>query len=245
MSTNQEQPQHAAKGPQAEKIRSMFSEVAGRYDVTNTVLSAGIHHLWRRSLVNWSGAHEGLRVLDCATGTGDLAIAFKKAVGPKGQVIGTDFCEEMLAPAPEKAAKLGLDIQFSQADVTQLPYESAAFDIASISFGIRNVQDPAKGLSELARVVRSGGVVMVLEFGQPSMPGIKEAYEFYSKRVLPTIGGMISGRKDAYRYLQDSSAQFPCREDFVELMNSTGQFTRCEYKPVSFGIAYMYKGVVR
>lgn len=233
------------RGPEAEKIRHMFKEIAGSYDLANTVLSAGIHHLWRRSLVKWSGARAGQRVLDCATGTGDLAIEFKKVVGSKGEVIGTDFCEEMLMPAPEKAEKLGLDIKFEPADVTQLPYEAASFDIASISFGIRNVQDPIKGLSELARVVRSGGVVMVLEFGQPQSPVIRTAYEFYSRNVLPTLGGIITGRKHAYQYLQHSSAQFPCGEEFLEMMRSTGQFASCEYKPLTFGIAYMYKGVVR
>lgn len=233
------------RGPEAEKIRTMFGEIASGYDLANTVLSAGIHHLWRRSLVKWSGAREGQRVLDCATGTGDLAIEFKKAVGAKGEVIGTDFCEEMLMPAPEKAAKHGLDIKFAPADVTQLPYEAGSFDIASISFGIRNVQDPIKGLSELGRVVRSGGVVMVLEFGQPPSPIMRKAYEFYSRNVLPTLGGLITGRKQAYQYLQDSSAQFPCREDFLEMMRSTGQFASCEFKPLTFGIAYMYKGVVR
>jgi demethylmenaquinone methyltransferase / 2-methoxy-6-polyprenyl-1,4-benzoquinol methylase len=237
---SQEQAASNTPGPQAEKIRSMFGEIAGSYDLANTVLSGGVHHLWRRSLVRWSGAKEGQRVLDCATGTGDLAIAFKKAVG-SGEVIGTDFCAEMLVPAPGKAQKQGLTIKFEQADVTQLPYESASFDISSISFGIRNVQDPAKGLSELARVVRPGGVVMVLEFGQPSTPGFQQAYDFYSKKVLPKIGGLITGRPQAYEYLQNSSAQFPCGDDFVSLMKSTGKFAKIEYKPLTFGIAYLYK----
>jgi demethylmenaquinone methyltransferase / 2-methoxy-6-polyprenyl-1,4-benzoquinol methylase len=237
---SQEQVAPDTTGPQAEKIRSMFGEIAGGYDLANTVLSGGVHHLWRRSLVRWSGAKEGQRVLDCATGTGDLAIAFKKAVG-SGEVIGTDFCAEMLVTAPGKAQKQGLAIKFEQADVTQLPYESGSFDVSSISFGIRNVQDPAKGLSELARVVRPGGVVMVLEFGQPSTPGFQQVYDFYSKKVLPKIGGLITGRPQAYEYLQNSSAQFPCGDDFVTLMKSTGKFSKIEYKPLTFGIAYLYK----
>jgi demethylmenaquinone methyltransferase / 2-methoxy-6-polyprenyl-1,4-benzoquinol methylase len=235
----------ATTGPQAEKIRSMFGQIAGRYDLANTVLSGGVHHLWRRSVVRWSGAKSGDRVLDCATGTGDLAIEFKKAVGPKGDVLGTDFCAEMLAPAPAKAARKGLYINFETADVTQLPYENAKFDISSISFGIRNVQDPVKGLSELARVTKRGGVVMVLEFGQPQAPGVGRAYEFYSQRVLPKIGGWITGRPKAYEYLQNSSAKFPCGGEFLALMDKTGLLTACEFKPLTFGIAYMYKAVVR
>ena len=229
-------------GPQADRIQSMFGEIAGRYDLANTILSMGIHHLWRTAIVKWSGVRAGQKVLDCATGTGDLAIAFKKAVGPRGRVVGTDFCKEMLIPAPAKAAKANLEIEFSQADVTQLPFRDAEFDASSISFGIRNVQNPLKGLSELARVVRPGGVVMVLEFGQPTLPGFQQAYDFYSKRVLPRIGGLITGRPQAYKYLQGSSAQFPCREGFVDMMMATGEFETCEFRTLSLGIAYMYKG---
>lgn len=241
MSTTQDVPQ----GPKAEKIRSMFSEIAGSYDRANTVMSAGVHHLWRKALVKWSSAAPGQKVLDCATGTGDLAIAFKKSVGHHGAVIGTDFCPEMMAPAPQKTQRLGLEIKFEQADVTQLPYTDDQFDIASISFGIRNVENPELGVSELARVVKPGGVVMILEFGQPVIPGVQQMYNFYSRHILPKIGGWITGRPQAYVYLQDSSAQFPCREDFLNMMQKTGRFSKCEYRSLSLGIAYMYKGIVK
>ena len=238
-------PMPTVGSPQAAKVQSMFGEIAGRYDLANTILSGGIHHLWRSAVVRWSGVRRGQKVLDCATGTGDLAIAFKKRVGSDGEVVGTDFCREMLIPAPPKAAKKGMTIAFSQADVTALPFADREFDVSSISFGIRNVQDPVKGLSELARVVRPGGTVMVLEFGQPTIPGIEQLYNFYSRRVLPMIGGWITGRPQAYKYLQDSSAHFPCRNDFTAMMMSTGQFASCEFRPLTFGIAYMYRGVVR
>lgn len=231
-------------GPNPEKIRSMFGEIAGGYDRANTVLSAGIHHLWRRSLVRWSGASEGSRVLDCATGTGDLAIEFKKAVGEAGEVIGSDFCVEMLAPAPAKAERAGMKIRFEQADATALPYGDDEFDVTSISFGIRNVHDPLKALQELARVTRSGGRLMVLEFGQPSAPGLAQAYRFYSSAVLPRIGGWITGKPEAYEYLQASSSQFPCGEDFADLMRSTQAFSAVDWKTLSLGIAYLYRGVV-
>jgi demethylmenaquinone methyltransferase/2-methoxy-6-polyprenyl-1,4-benzoquinol methylase len=150
----------------------------------------------------------------------------------------------MLAPAPLKALKRGLDVEFSQADVLNLPFADRAFDIASISFGIRNVSNPSKALSELARVVKPGGHVMVLEFGQPKHSLIASAYNLYSEKVLPTIGGILTGQKSAYTYLQSSSAKFPCRENFVSLMRSTGRFQSVEYRPVTFGIAYIYKARV-
>lgn len=231
--------------PQPEIIRSMFARVAGKYDRANSVLSMGIHHLWRKTLVKMSGAKRDHDVLDCATGTGDLAIEFKKAVGPEGKVIGTDFCSEMLIPAPAKAHELGLEIKFEQADVTQLPYGDNQFDITSISFGIRNVGDPVKGLSEMARVTKPGGRVMILEFGQVEWPVFRELYNFYSEKVLPTIGGWVTGEKAAYEYLQKSSAQFPCREDFVTLMKSTGAFSEADYKSLTGGIAYIYRGTVK
>lgn len=223
-----------------EKIRSMFSKVAGKYDLANSVLSMGIHHIWRKQIVSWSEANNGMSVLDCATGTGDLAIEFKKAVGT-GNVVGTDFCAEMLEPAPAKAAAKKMDITFLQADVTELPFENEQFDISSISFGIRNVGNPIQGLKELARVVKPGGKVMVLEFGQPKNKAFAGVYNFYSQNILPKIGGLITGEQGAYKYLQDSSAEFPCADDFLTWAESTGEFSRVEYRSLSGGIAYMYK----
>ncbi len=229
------------RGPDASKIRDMFSSIASTYDRGNSVLSAGIHHLWRRALVKWSGARTGQSVLDCATGTGDLAIAFKKAVGPSGRVVGTDFCQEMLDPAPAKARAEGFEIQFELADVTKLPYADASFDIASISFGIRNVNEPKLGLAELHRVLKPGGTLMVLEFGQPKNAAFASLYGFYSKKILPVIGGLVSGKPEAYRYLEKSSAKFPCAEGFLELAREAAPFATAEYRTLSLGIAYMYR----
>lgn len=229
--------------PEPEKIKSMFSKVAANYDLANSVLSVGIHHLWRKKLVLLSSATTGNKVLDCATGTGDLAIEFKRIVGATGKVIGTDFCEEMLRPAPAKAREKRLQIDFEVADVMNLQYPDNTFDVVSISFGIRNVADPVKALSEMARVAKPGGRVMVLEFGQATMPGFAQVYSFYSEKVLPILGGFVTGQKDAYEYLQKSSANFPCRENFITLMKKTEAFTTSEYFSLTGGVAYIYRGV--
>lgn len=231
--------------PNPEIIRSMFSKVAANYDKGNNVLSMGVHHLWRKKLVTYSEAKPGNKILDCATGTGDLAIQFKKTVGNTGEVTGTDFCAEMLIPAPGKAKERGLDIKFEQADVTQLQYADKTFDICSISFGIRNVGDPVKALHEMGRVTKSGGKVMVLEFGQVNIPVFGSLYNFYSQNVLPKIGGLVTGQKEAYEYLQKSSAAFPCRENFLALMKESNAFSKCEYISLTGGIAYIYKGTVK
>lgn len=228
-------------GPDPTKIRSMFASISTRYDRANTVLSGGIHHLWRKKAVRASGAKDGDRVLDCATGTGDLAIAFKKAVGERGEVIGTDFVPEMLELACMKAG----DITFEVADVTQLPYDANAFDVASISFGIRNVNDPRKGIAELTRVVRPGGRVIVLEFGQPKNRLFAALYNFYNRHILPRLGGLLTGERAAYTYLQTSANRFPCGEDFVALMREAADFQSIDYQRLTFGVAYLYRGVKR
>jgi demethylmenaquinone methyltransferase/2-methoxy-6-polyprenyl-1,4-benzoquinol methylase len=222
----------------------MFSDIASRYDRANSVLSFGIHHLWRRATVAASGVRAGSSVLDCATGTGDLALAFKRAVGPTGRVVGTDFNADMLSYAPAKAQQHGLDVAFEVADAMHLPYADATFDAASISFGIRNVDDPRVALADMARVVKPGGKVVVLEFGQPR--GIMGMlYGMYSRYVIPFIGGLITGNRKAYEYLPTTAAAFPCREAFTDLMTSTGRLTNCTYRELTGGIAFLYVGTVK
>lgn len=227
----------------SEAVRAMFSSIAPNYDRTNTALSLGVHHLWRTITVRESGAKPGDAVLDCATGTGDLAIAFKKTVR-SGRVVGTDFCADMLSFAPGKANAMGLDIAFEVADAMDLPYADATFDIASISFGIRNVDDPSRCLAEMARVVRPGGRVVVLEFGQPKgIMGL--SYRWYSRHVIPVVGKMLTGNREAYAYLPETAAAFPCREAFLDLMRGTNRYASVRYRALTGGIAFVYVGIVK
>jgi demethylmenaquinone methyltransferase/2-methoxy-6-polyprenyl-1,4-benzoquinol methylase len=232
--TDSQQP---AKDPA--RIREMFRSISGRYDRANTILSAGIHHRWRARAVRAANVRKGDSVLDCATGTGDLAIAFRKAVGDTGRVVGTDFVPEMLEVARVKAP--GID--FEVADVTKLPYADSSFDVASISFGIRNVNDPGRGISEMTRVLRPGGRLIVLEFGQPQSRGFGALYDWYRRTILPRVGGAITGRREAYEYLEASAGVFPCGEDFVQLMRRNGTFNSIDATPLTFGIAWLYRGM--
>ncbi len=222
----------------------MFASIARRYDAANEVLSLGVHRGWRRAAVRLSGAVPGDRVLDCATGTGDLALAFKRAVGPTGEVVGTDFCEEMLAPAPAKARRAGLEVRFEVADALALPYADRSFDVASIAFGIRNVDDPVRCLREMARVVRPGGRVVVLEFGQPRGP-FGALFRVYSRQVMPALGGLLTGNRSAYEYLPRTAAAFPAGDRFLALMSESGSFSQRGATPLLAGTAYVYVGTVR
>jgi demethylmenaquinone methyltransferase/2-methoxy-6-polyprenyl-1,4-benzoquinol methylase len=227
----------------SEEVRSMFASIASKYDAVNTVLSFGVHHRWRKKTVKWSGAKPGDHVLDCATGTGDLAFSFKKVVGDKGFVLGTDFCAEMMETAPAKAEKQGLVVEFEVADVLNLPYEDNRFDISSISFGIRNTDDPLKCLQEMARVVKPGGRVVVLEFGQPN-GFMKIPYTLYQKYWMPFIGGLLSGNRDAYVYLPKTSAAFPAGDSFLQLMDKAGVFSSRKAHSLTGSIAFAYIGIV-
>ena len=214
----------------------MFASIAKRYDRANTILSVGVHHLWRRRAVRRAGVRRGKRVLDCATGTGNLAIAFRRA---GADVVGVDFTPEML----ELARAKGQSIRFELADVTSLPFSNDSFDVASIAFGIRNVADPKKAIQEMARVVRTGGRVVVLEFGQPRNRVARALYGSYRKYLLARVGGAVTGQRQAYEYLESSSAQFPSGFDFATLMHESAQFDEVRVEPLTFGIAWLYVGL--
>lgn len=222
----------------------MFADIADDYDRINSILSFGIHNAWRKRTVLESEARPGDRVLDCATGTGDLALEFKKTVGHEGYVLGTDFCKEMIEHAPGKAEERKLVVEFEVADAMNLPYDDNSFDVASIAFGIRNVDDPIICLQEMARVVKPGGRVVVLEFGQPKGL-LKMPYELYSRHIMPTIGGWISGNRDAYTYLPETSAKFPAGDNFIKLMMESNSYSKSRAVELTGGIAFVYVGTVK
>ena len=239
-------------------VHKMFGEIAGRYDFANDFLSLGWHRRWRKQALSWSPLQEGDRVLDAATGTGDMAFLFHKKVGPKGKVTACDFCEPMLEGArarqkkqqqqkqkQHRASSSHVSLEFVQADIMNLPFKNSQFDLSNISFGIRNVQDPLQALKEMARVTQPRGFVLILEFGQMHWPLLKKLYGFYQKRLLPHLGSLITGVPRAYRYLEASSSQFPCGEDFLKLMQQSQRFSSIEARPLTGGMVYLYRGQVK
>jgi len=200
----------------------MFDQIAPRYDFVNRVLSLGLDRRWRRRVIKELALAPNARVLDVATGTGDLAIELAKAV-PTGHVTGLDPSAEMLKIAQVKMVKRGLDARVSlvEGDAQALPQANCAIDAATIAFGIRNVPDRPRALRELARVVRPGGTIAVLELGE-ARPGLfGRAARFHTHHVVPRLGALLSGRRE-YRYLQTSVAAFPPAEEFAQIMRDSG-----------------------
>ena len=222
------------------EVNQMFSRIADRYDRANRFISMGTDQGVRRKAVKLSGAKRGEDVLDCAAGTGDLTLQFHDIVGPNARVVGTDFNADMLSHAERKSAKQGADIEWRVEDAQDLSFEDASFDIASIAYGIRNVDEPLVALKEMARVLRPGGRLVVLEFGQP--PAIlRPFYLAYNRWVIPTIGGMAGADKSAFQYLQRTSDNFPYGDEFVAMIRETGCFEeKVVAKPAMFGVNYIY-----
>jgi demethylmenaquinone methyltransferase/2-methoxy-6-polyprenyl-1,4-benzoquinol methylase len=216
----------------------MFSDIAPGYDLGNDVLSFGTHRLWKRRMVREARVPKGGRVLDLATGTGDIALLFSDEVGPRGSVTGVDFCADMIEQARRRPKNQRDNLSFEVGDAMSLRFADDTFDATSISFGIRNVDDPVRALAEMRRVTRPGGRVVVLEFGQPG--GLfGSLYRFYTGRIGPFVGGVITGHRDAYSYLDRTAANFPCDRAFVALMMRAG-LENVEWWPLFGGIAWLY-----
>jgi demethylmenaquinone methyltransferase/2-methoxy-6-polyprenyl-1,4-benzoquinol methylase len=220
----------------------MFAGIAERYDFLNHFLSANTDVRWRRLVARklrpgLEGA--GKRVLDVACGTGDLSLAIAFETG--AQVVGTDFCRPMLEIAARKVATGAGLIPFVEGDALRLPFASDSFDAVSIAFGLRNLSSVEGGLKELRRVLKPTGRAAILEFSKPVVPGFRALFQFYFTRVLPRIGGLVSGSRGAYEYLPDSVSRFPDQKRLAEMMREVG-FTEVEYQNLTGGIAALHLG---
>ncbi len=222
-------------------VEQMFDAIAPRYDLLNRVLSMGIDQWWRKRAVAMLKSENPRDILDVATGTADLALE-ALSLDP-AHVVGIDISEEMLAYGREKISRRGEEhrVVLQTADAENLPFEDASFDAAMVAFGVRNFENLLAGLQDIRRVLRPGGVLIVLEFSQPTVFPVKQAYQLYSRHVLPRIGRAVSQNEGAYQYLPDSVAAFPSGEDFLERMRTSG-YADLAWKPLTFGIASLYKG---
>ncbi len=227
-------------GSKKEQVRQMFDEISPRYDFLNHLLSANFDKLWRRKVVEILKSHQPERVLDVATGTGDLAVLTAKKL-PDAQITGLDLSPKMLEVAKKKIKNTELEhrIKFIEGDAENLPFEEAHFEAATVAFGVRNFQDLDKGLKEISRVLKPGGVLVVLEFSNPEKFPFKQLYGFYSKKILPLLGSLISGNKDAYTYLPRSVEVFPYGKDFEERLEKAG-LQPLQTHRLMFGIASIY-----
>ena len=229
----------------ARAVRAMFSGIAGRYDLLNHVLSLNIDKRWRRLVrkrLQTILDRPDAAVLDVACGTGDLSIELQSHA--KARVIGTDFCRPMLAVAAGKNAANSLSIPYVEGDAMNLGFADRSVDAATIAFGLRNLSNFADGLAELRRVLKPGGRLVVLEFSSPVVPGFRQLFNFYFTRVLPRIGGAVSGSRGAYEYLPDSVSKFPDQKRLAALMRETG-FDNVEYSNLTGGIAAIHTGTRR
>ena len=247
------------------RVRQMFGEIAGRYDLLNHVLSLGVDVYWRWRTVRTIAPEPSGPILDVCTGTGDLAFAFRKRAAAEVAVVGSDFTHEMLVIARSKGEESRLSavergkrgkgekgqgrdvaspsgVPFVEADAQALPFEDDQFQIVSVAFGLRNVADTRRGLREMTRVCRPGGRVAVLEFSQPRSRLFGAVYRWYFRHILPRIGQLISGsRMEAYHYLPESVGEFPSGEALAAVMTDCG-LTDVRFRPLTFGIATLYWG---
>jgi demethylmenaquinone methyltransferase/2-methoxy-6-polyprenyl-1,4-benzoquinol methylase len=227
-----------------ERVQRMFGEIAPHYDRMNHLLSLNIDRYWRWWTVKTLQPVAGEPILDVCTGTGDLALAFQKATNGKSEIVAADFCREMLEIGRHKQqrANIGGELKFIEADTQNLPLESDHFSIVSVAFGLRNVADTNRGLSEMTRVCRPGGQVAILEFSTPRWQPFRGIYRFYFHYILPRIGQLFAKNKsDAYEYLPATVAQFPDGEALAERMRGVG-LKNVKFWPLTFGIATLYVG---
>lgn len=232
----------AARATHERQVRGMFDRIAGRYDLMNSVMSAGLHHRWRGRTADLARIGPGDAALDVCCGTGDLALELRRRVGPGGRVVGLDFSAQMLELAEAKSAARGAAVEWVQGNALELPFPDATFDAATVGFGVRNVADLRGGIGEMARVVRPGGAVAILEITTPQRPPLKWFYAVWFDRIVPLLGA-LAGDREAYSYLPSSVRRFPPAHDLAALMHSAG-LRDVRYVVLAGGIVAIHAGVV-
>ena len=229
--------------PDPVAVNSMFGRIARRYDLANLVLCGGIDTWWRRRLVAAVRRHTPRDVLDLATGSGDVAFALSRRLDPATVIVGMDFCPPMLDQAEEKKRAAGdgrfANVTFRQGDGLALPLPDASVDAVTISFGLRNLADRARGLREMRRVLRPGGHLFVLEFSQPHA-WFRPLYYFYLRRILPAVAGLVTGDRAAYVYLNDTIGQFPDRAALAAEIVAAG-FSMVQARPITLGVVALHE----
>ena len=224
-------------------VADVFDSVAAKYDIMNDVMSLGVHRIWKQITIDQSGVRPGQHVLDLAGGTGDLAIKLSKRVGPKGSVVLSDINESMLSVARDRLTDKGIvgNVQYSQADAEELPFDDNCFHCVTMAFGLRNVTDKDKALASIFRVLKPGGRLLVLEFSKPVLPLLSKAYDAYSFTALPAMGKLIAGDSESYRYLAESIRMHPDQETLKSMMEGSG-FENTSYQNFTGGIVALHKG---
>jgi len=232
--------QQVPEEEKARRVGEVFRSVAPSYDVMNDLMSLGLHRVWKRFTLEMSGVREGSRVLDVASGSGDLAAAFAKRAGPTGQVWMTDINAAMLGVGRDKMIDTGVFAPLALCDAEKLPFASETFDCVSVAFGLRNMTRKDAALAEMARVTRPGGRVLVLEFSRPWKP-LSRAYDAYSFNVLPALGKYIAKDEAAYRYLAESIRMHPDQETLKSMMETAG-LERVDYFNLTAGVVALHRG---
>jgi demethylmenaquinone methyltransferase/2-methoxy-6-polyprenyl-1,4-benzoquinol methylase len=205
----------------ADQVRGMFDRIAGVYDLMNSAMTAGLHHQWRQRAVERAEVGPGSDALDVCCGTGDLALELRRRIGPDGRVVGCDFSEPMLELARHKSGEEGLPVEFGWADALELPYGDASFDAVTIGFGARNLANLDRGLAEMARVLRPGGRLVILEITRPHREPLAGFYSLWFDRIVPVIG-TLAGDSDAYSYLPNSVRAFPEPRELASKIDAAG-----------------------